>query len=43
MYQSAKPADVVHAAFFFTCQPASVAVAEDVSGYQKCEPVSGSE
>lgn len=43
MYQSAKPPEVVHEAFLKTFQPPSVRSARDDMGYQKWEPVSGSE
>ena len=43
MYQSAKPPEVVHDAFLVTCQPPSTFLALEETGYQKCEPVSGSE
>ena len=42
-YQSAKPPDVVHEAFLRTFQPSSTSSAPEEMGYQKCEPVSGSE
>jgi hypothetical protein len=43
MYQSANPPEVVQEAFFMTFQPSSVRSACEEIGYQKCEPVSGSE
>jgi hypothetical protein len=43
MYQSAKPPEVVQEAFLKTFQPPSVRSARDDMGYQKWEPVSGSE